>query len=105
VTGVTPAAPFDLLSTVEYGGCSAKLAPGSLAEVLKHLALSAHPDLLVGIATHDDAGVYRVDAETALIQTLDFFPPVCPIHASLVASPPPMPSATSMPWVGECSLR
>jgi selenide,water dikinase len=77
VTGVTPAAPFDLLSTVEYGGCSAKLAPGSLAEVLKHLALSAHPDLLVGIATHDDAGVYRVDAETALIQTLDFFPPVC----------------------------
>lgn len=68
---------FDLLTTVESGGCSAKLAPGSLAEVLQHLVQPAHPDLLVGISTHDDAGVFRIDAETALIQTLDFFPPVC----------------------------
>lgn len=68
---------FDLLTTVEYGGCSAKLAPGRLAEVLKDLAPPSHPDLLVDISTHDDAGVYRIDAETALIQTLDFFPPVC----------------------------
>lgn len=71
------AASFDLLSTVEYGGCSAKLAPGRLAEVLKDLRQPAHPDLLVDIATHDDAGVYRLNDETALIQTVDFFPPVC----------------------------
>lgn len=68
---------FDLLTTVEYGGCSAKLAPGRLAEVLKDLRQPAHPDLLVDITTHDDAGVYRIDDETALIQTVDFFPPVC----------------------------
>ena len=71
------AAGFDLLTTVEYGGCSAKLAPGRLAEVLKDLRQPAHPDLLVDITTHDDAGVVRIDAETALIQTVDFFPPVC----------------------------
>jgi selenide, water dikinase len=68
---------FDLLTTVEQGGCSAKLAPGRLAEVLKDLRQPAHPDLLVDIGTHDDAGVYRLDDETALIQTVDFFPPVC----------------------------
>ncbi len=69
--------PFDLLTTVEYGGCSAKLAPGLLANVLRHLERPTHPNLMVDISTHDDAGVYRLDAETALIQTLDFFPPVC----------------------------
>jgi selenide,water dikinase len=68
---------FDLLSTVEYGGCSAKLAPGRLAEVLSSLAAPCHPDLLVDASTHDDAGVYRITPDTALIQTLDFFPPVC----------------------------
>ncbi|MDP1653423.1 MAG: selenide, water dikinase SelD [Rhodocyclaceae bacterium] len=68
---------FDLLTTVESGGCSVKLAPGRLAEVLKDLRQPAHPDLLVDISTHDDAGVYRIDDETALIQTVDFFPPVC----------------------------
>jgi len=71
------AAVYDLLTTVEYGGCSAKLAPGKLAEVLKQVPRSYHPDLLVDSSTHDDAGVYRINAETALIQTLDFFPPVC----------------------------
>ncbi len=69
--------PFDLLTTVEYGGCSAKLAPGLLANVLRHLERPTHPNLMVDISTHDDAGVYRLDAETALIQTLDFFSPVC----------------------------
>lgn len=69
--------PFDLLTTVEAGGCSAKLGPGRLAQVLKDLAPRGHADLLVGISTHDDAGVYRLDDRTALIQTVDFFPPVC----------------------------
>lgn len=72
-----PDARFDLLTTVEYGGCSAKLAPGRLVELLKDLRQPPHPDLLVDITTHDDAGVYRLDAATALIQTVDFFPPLC----------------------------
>jgi selenide,water dikinase len=68
---------FDLLTTVESGGCSSKLSASKLAEILHELPSSSHPDLLVDIETHDDAGVYRISADTALVQTLDFFPPVC----------------------------
>jgi len=68
---------FDLLTTVEYGGCSAKLPAARLAEILKTFPKVKHPDLLVDIETHDDAGVYRISPELALIQTVDFFPPVC----------------------------
>lgn len=68
---------FDLLSTVEQGGCSAKLSPVQLGEILAKLPKVSHPNLMVGIETHDDAGVYRLNDETALIYTTDFFPPVC----------------------------
>jgi selenide, water dikinase len=68
---------FDLLTTVEYGGCSAKLAPGTLAKALRDLPKPTDPRLLVGITTHDDAGVYRLTDDLALIQTTDFFPPIC----------------------------
>jgi len=43
---------------------------------LKHLPPVAHPNLLVGADTGDDAAVYRMDDDTALIQTVDFFPPI-----------------------------
>ncbi|AMO54940.1 segregation protein A [Endozoicomonas montiporae] len=68
---------IDLLTTVEYGGCSAKLSPTELAGILDKLNFPGHPDLLVDVSTHDDAGVYRINDETALIFTTDFFPPVC----------------------------
>jgi selenide,water dikinase len=68
---------FDLLSTVEYGGCSAKLPARELSEALADLPKTPHPNLLVDIETHDDAGVYKISDELALIQTTDFFPPVC----------------------------
>ncbi|HNX59977.1 MAG TPA: selenide, water dikinase SelD, partial [Spirochaetota bacterium] len=68
---------FDLLTTVESGGCSAKLSPSELASILATLPKHEDPDLLVDIETHDDAGVYRISADTALVQTVDFFPPVC----------------------------
>ena len=68
---------FDLLSTVEYGGCSAKLPAGLLSEVLSKLPISTDPRLLVDVNTHDDAGVYKINDETALIFTTDFFPPIC----------------------------
>jgi selenide,water dikinase len=68
---------FDLLTTVEYGGCSAKLAPAELSRVLGGLSFATDPNLLVGISTHDDAGVYQLTPDLALIQTTDFFPPVC----------------------------
>jgi len=69
--------PFDLLQTIEYGGCSAKLPAKELDNALAGLPKTTHPDLLVGTETHDDAGVYRISDELALIQTTDFFPPVC----------------------------
>jgi selenide,water dikinase len=68
---------IDLLQMVEYGGCSSKISPGQLEEILKYLPLPADPNILVDIDTHDDAGVYRVNDELALVLTTDFFPPVC----------------------------
>lgn len=68
---------FDLLTTVALGGCSAKLSPVQLGEILAKLPKVEHPNLMVGIETHDDAGVYKLNEETALIYTTDFFPPMC----------------------------
>lgn len=68
---------FDLLTTVEYGGCSAKLAPGELSRLLSGIPLLKDSNVLVDIETHDDAGVYRIDDQRALVVTTDFFPPVC----------------------------
>jgi selenide,water dikinase len=68
---------IDLLQMVEYSGCSAKISPKQLEEILKYLPLPADPNILVDIDTHDDAGVYRVNDELALVLTTDFFPPVC----------------------------
>ncbi len=68
---------IDLLQMVESGGCSAKISPKQLEEILKYLPLPVDPNILVDIDTHDDAGVYRVNSELALVLTTDFFPPVC----------------------------
>ena len=68
---------FDLLSTVEYGGCSAKLSPEKLDGILKDIPLLKDANVMVDIETHDDAGVYKLNEQTALIVTTDFFPPVC----------------------------
>ena len=62
---------------VEYGGCSSKISPKQLEEILSYLPLPDDPDILVDIDTHDDAGVYRINDELALVLTTDFFPPVC----------------------------
>lgn len=47
-----------------------------MAQVLRQLPENTHPDLLVGTEHFDDAGVFRLDGDTALVQTLDFFPPL-----------------------------
>jgi selenide,water dikinase len=67
----------DLLRMVEYGGCSSKIPAKQLEEILKFLPLPLDPNILVDIDTHDDAGVYRISDELALVLTTDFFPPVC----------------------------
>lgn len=68
---------MDLLKLVEQGGCSAKLSAAELQQALAGLPKIKHPNLLVDIETHDDGGVYKINDEQALIQTTDFFPPVC----------------------------
>ena len=55
---------FDLLSTVESGGCSAKLSPGQLSEILSDIPIIKDSRVLVDIQTHDDAGVYQLNDDT-----------------------------------------
>src|SRR5205823_219591 len=47
-----------------------------IAQVLRNLPPVSDPNLLVGTETHDDAGVYRLTDDLAIVQTIDFFPPV-----------------------------
>ncbi len=54
----------------------AKLAPGDLAQVLSKLPLQPSENVIVGFEHSDDAGVFRLTEETALVQTIDFFTPV-----------------------------
>lgn len=65
-----------LTQTVKGAGCAAKLSPGDLERALCGLDLPVDDNLLVGLERADDAGVYRVSDELALVQTIDFFPPM-----------------------------
>jgi cysteine desulfurase len=57
-------------------GCACKIRPQYLEQILRDLPIPSDPDILVGIGTHDDAAVYRIDDRTAIVQTVDFFTPV-----------------------------
>jgi selenide,water dikinase len=57
-------------------GCACKLDPSRLVQVVKGLAPSGRPELLVGTDTGDDAAVWRLDADRALVVTTDFITPV-----------------------------
>jgi selenide, water dikinase len=66
-----------LTSLSHGGGCGCKIAPGVLSEILKGTAAMPIPkELLVGIETADDAAVYQLNDEQALIATTDFFMPI-----------------------------
>jgi selenide,water dikinase len=66
-----------LTSFSSKGGCGCKIGPADLSLVLKQLPkMDPHPDLLVGLDTSDDAGVFRISDELALVQTVDFFTPI-----------------------------
>jgi selenide,water dikinase len=77
LTSTTPATTPRLSSLSHGGGCGCKIAPGVLAEILKNSSnLPIPPQLLVGIETADDAAVYQLNDEQALIATTDFFMPI-----------------------------
>lgn len=65
-----------LTALAACAGCAAKMGPGTLAEVLRPLTLQTHPSLLVGLQTSDDAAVFRLTPDLAIIQTIDFFTPI-----------------------------
>jgi selenide,water dikinase len=52
------------------------MGPAALAQVLRPLTLTTHPDLIVGLQTSDDAAVYRLAPDLAIVQTVDFFTPI-----------------------------
>ncbi len=73
----TPKPEPRLTSLSHGGGCGCKIAPGVLSDILKSgVGLPVPPELLVGIETADDAAVYQLNDEQALIATTDFFMPI-----------------------------
>ncbi len=66
----------NLTARVKAGGCAAKLSPKILDQVLSRIPRRANENVLIGFDTADDAGVYKLSPELALVQTVDFFTPV-----------------------------
>ena len=65
-----------LTETVKAGGCASKLSPAVLDAVLSKLPRQNDPNVLVGFDHSDDAGVYQIASNLALVQTVDFFTPM-----------------------------
>ena len=65
-----------LTKLAKCAGCGAKVGAGVLAQLLGDLPVRRDPNLLVGFDKSDDASVYRISDELALVQTVDFFPPI-----------------------------
>jgi selenide, water dikinase len=68
--------PTRLTQTVKGAGCAAKLPPADLDRALCGLDLPVDENLIVGLDRADDAGVYLISEDLALVQTIDFFPPM-----------------------------
>jgi selenide,water dikinase len=65
-----------LTAMAKAAGCAAKMAPGLLDGLLRRLPPQSDSNVLVGFQTNDDAGIYKVSENLALVQTVDFFTPV-----------------------------
>jgi len=65
-----------LTQNVKAAGCAAKLGPADLAQILHRLPKFDHPDIIVGTETNDDAGVFRLRDDLAIVNTVDFFTPI-----------------------------
>ena len=65
-----------LTKLAKCAGCGAKVGAGVLAQLLDGIKVHSDPNLLVGFDKSDDASVYKVSNDLALVQTVDFFPPI-----------------------------
>lgn len=70
------AATVKLTAAAKASGCAAKMNPAVLDALLRNLPRQSDPNVLVGFETNDDAGVYQVAEGLAIVQTVDFFPPI-----------------------------
>jgi selenide,water dikinase len=67
---------FSLLSNCTSGGCGAKIGPGELSSLLDKIQTPKNEHLLVGFDASDDAAVYDLDGDNAIVSTVDFFSPM-----------------------------
>ena len=65
-----------LTKLASCAGCGAKVGAGVLAQLLEGIRVHSDPNLLVGFDKSDDASVYKISDQLALVQTVDFFPPI-----------------------------
>jgi len=65
-----------LTAYTKFSGCGAKLGPGVLEQALCGLSQPAYPELIADFRGAEDAGLFRIGPDSALVQTVDFFPPI-----------------------------
>lgn len=92
---------------VTSAGCAAKIFPEILSEALKDIKWETNENVLVGFEGKDDAGVYRISEDTALIQTTDFFTPVVddPYTFGQIAAANALSDVYAMGGVPLCALN
>src|SRR5262245_66004953 len=96
---VRPVEAVTLTSLARAGGCAAKYSAARLETLLAGLVPADAEDLLVGLDPADDAAVYRLDDERAIVFTVDFFPP-------LVDDPRPFGAvAATQAWNDSSEMR
>ncbi len=102
-----PSGTSDIVRLTSFshgGGCGCKIAPGLLADILRTTGgYTIPPQLLVGIETGDDAAVYQIDDNLAIVATTDFFMPIVDDPFDFGQLRRPMPFLTCMRWVARRS--
>ena len=100
MTDLDAGADIRLTEWTSCGGCAAKWGAAPLSALVRELVSKADPALLVGLAPFDDAAVYKVSDDLAVVSTTDFFPRSSTIRPTSVRSPPRTRAVTSSPWAG-----
>ncbi len=96
-----------LTQMVTSAGCAAKIFPDILSNALKDIEWETNENILVGLEGKDDAGVYKISDDTALIQTTDFFTPVVddPYTFGMIAAANALSDVYAMGGVPVCALN
>jgi cysteine desulfurase len=96
-----------LTSTTHGLGCGCKIGMIQLEKILSQIPIKKNANVLVGTSTSDDAGVYKITDEIAIVQTVDFFTPICddPIEFGEIAAANAMSDVYAMGGVPICALN